>query len=168
MAFSPMLAIIKEAPFMADSERLIDMTFLMRQSLCVEDNKRRDEELIKWHHQAELHDIWAPNINDSKWRSWMFGTLLHLRLFISKTKPENRCQCRDRLITTPNDHWPECARGEELRTRIKNETEKQNIRRVAQTFRDVSQRQEVLDALTNEELCTLHLRITHARSRRNL
>ena len=66
MAFSPMLSIIKEAPFMADSERLIDMTFLMRQSLCVEDNKRRDEDLIKWHHQAELHDIWAPNINDSK------------------------------------------------------------------------------------------------------
>ena len=168
MAISPMLRIIKDAPFMADAEGLIDMNFLMHQSLCVEDNMKRDEQLLMWHHQAELHEIWAPDINDSKWRSWMYGTLLQLRLFISKTKPEDRCQCRDRVISTPGDHWPECPRGEELRARNEKDAQAQVIRSVAKSFVEIAQRPEVLEALRNEEVCALHLRITHERSRRNL
>ena len=166
--FSPLLNIIKEAPYAADADRLINMSFLMERSLYVDDNKKRDEELLMWHHQAGLHDIWAQDITDSKWRSWMFGSLLQLRLFISKTKPEDRCQCRERVITTPNDHWPECARGKDMRARNEKEEQRQIVRSAAKAFAAVSQRPEVLEAMTNEEVCALHLRITHERSRRIL
>jgi len=168
LRFSPLLSIIKDAPYAAEAERLIDINLLMRQSLVVEENKKRDEELLLWRHQACLHEIWVPETSDSKWRSWMFGTLLQLRLFISKTKPEDRCQCRDRVITTPNDHWPECARGKEMRARNEKEAQRQNIRSIAKAFAEVSLRPEVLEGLTNEEVCALHLRFTHERSRRNL
>ena len=55
-----------------------------------------------------------------------------------------------------------------MRARNEKEAQRQSIRSISKAVAEVSLRPEVLDGLTNDEVCALHLRITHERSRRNL
>ena len=88
-------SILHTAPFAADADRLIDVNRLMSKPRTAAEASKRDVELRKWRHQGELRGCLITPDSVPDWQSWMFGTLMELRMFSPTTASSDRCQCKE-------------------------------------------------------------------------
>ena len=157
---------IQEGKYCQDADRLINIVELLKTNGSLREREELDRDLHIWRHQGELHAFWVPDVNDIHWRSWMFGTLLHLRRFIAITKPEDRCQCKDRCISNPLDHWPECQNGKELKKKKEDEAEKARNRKLALAISKTMEDAKIVAELTDEEVGNLLMRCMEEKIKR--
>jgi len=163
---SKLWKLIQAGQYAEDADKLINIQALIKPNVSPKEREELDRDLHVWRHQAELRLYWVPDVNDIHWRSWMFGTLLQLRRFISITKPEDRCQCKNRCISTPQDHWPECANGKELKKKREEQVEKARNRKLALAISATMAVGKVVAELTDEEVRNLHMRCMQERLKR--
>ena len=163
---SRLLNIIKEGKYAADADRLINIFDLLKKNASIHEREELDQYLVVWRHQAELHDFWVPDVNAINWRSWMFGPLLHLRRFISITKPEDRCQCKARSLSNPRDHWSECQNGKEMKKKNEEEADKTRNRMLALAISKTMDDGKVVAELRDQEVRDLHMKCIKERIKR--
>ena len=149
---------LKVGKYADDADKLINIRELIKPNVSLREHEELDRELHIWRHQAELRDNWVPDVNDAQWRSWMFGTLLQLRRFVSITKPEERCQCKSRCLSNAQDHWPECQNGKDLKKKKDEEAEKARNRKLALAISKTLADEKVLSELTDDEVRDIHMR----------
>jgi len=157
---------IKAGKYSDDADKLINIRELIKPNVSLRQQDEVDRELRLWRNQAELLEYWVPDVQDTQWRSWMFGTLLQLRRYISITKPEDRCQCKSRCLANPQDHWPECQNGKDLRKKKDEEAEKARNRNLALALSKTMADDKVVAELTDEEVRALHMRCMCERKKR--
>ncbi len=167
-AFPPPKYFPKKAPFSEEADRLIDMDRLMKKPRTAAESKARDQELRMWRHQAELRGVLITRDCVADWQSWMFGTLLELRKFIATTKPEDRCQCKEKILLRPEDHWPECINGEILKCSLMEDAYRAMLRTKSSQIVIDLRDEEVMSALTDLEVRAIHRAISQEFSRRQL
>ena len=165
---SRLLKIIQEGKYAADADRLINIVELLKKNGSLREREELDRDLHMWRYQGELQDFWVPDVNDIHWRSWMFGTLLHLRRFISFTKPEDRCQCMTRNLPNHLDHWPECQNGKDLKKKKEEESDKARNRKLALAISKTMDDRKVVVELSDQELRDLHMICMKERIMRNI
>ena len=163
---SRLYKIIQDGKYAADGDRLINIVELLKTNDSLREREELDRDLHMWRHQGELRAFWVPDVNDIHWRSWMFGTLLHLRRFIAITKPEDRCQCKGRCLSNPLDHWPECQNGKELKKKKEDEAEKGRNRKLALAISKTMEDAKIVAELTDEEVRNLQMRCMEERLKR--
>ena len=160
--------LIQAGQFAEDADKLINIQELIKPNVSPKEREILDRDLHVWRHQAEIRLYWVPDVNDIHWRSWMFGTLLQLRRFIAITKPEDRCQCKDRCLSAHQDHWPECQNGKDLKKKREKEAEKSRNRKLALAISKTMADDKIVAELTDDEVRNLHMRCMAERIKRCL